>query len=325
MVGSSEKVGTDTNILGKTKQKRKHALIQMVWERRRRRKSVVKKECADWPEFCHSCGTVPGIMWCRQTWRDNWSRLSRCQSYSPCPTHPQLNAATNNNNVNKVYHLAPQNTHPSPCFVCLVMLLVKVLLSVYAHFAVLGLVISNSKSAHLVWLPRDQLYRRYKMHEDSIKFWKSLWPWPWKLLPNLLTKYSSLGWWTVQFNLPPKDQQFSRYGRNNHIWLYEHSLWPWTWRQQTNLLAWHCDLEDSKQFFFPMTLWLMMLHHHTKLGYKMFSSSEDIIRTNIDILYLCCNLDLECSRKRTRKLYSPMDDERRHKHTSAFDTKSSSG
>ena len=103
----------------------------------------------------------------------------------------------------------------------------------------------------------------------------------------------------------------------------------------------HCDpeLEDSKpiflhdtvtlkianNFFFPMTLWLMMLHHHTKLGYKMFSSSEDIIRTNIDILYLCCNLDLECSRKRTRKLYSPMDDERRHKHTSAFDTKSSSG
>ena len=33
--------------------------------------------------------------------------------------------------------------------------------------------------------------------------------------------------------------------------------------------------------FFCMTLWLMMLHHHTKFGNKMFCSSEDIIWTKI--------------------------------------------
>ena len=45
------------------------------------------------------------------------------------------------------------------------------LLSVYAHFVVLDLAIINRKSAHLVWLPRDQWYRRYKIHKDSIFFW----------------------------------------------------------------------------------------------------------------------------------------------------------
>ena len=34
--------------------------------------------------------------------------------------------------------------------------IVIMLLSVYAHFLILGLVIINSKSVHLVWLPRDQ-------------------------------------------------------------------------------------------------------------------------------------------------------------------------
>ena len=30
-----------------------------------------------------------------------------------------------------------------------------------------------------------------------------------------------------------------------------------------------------------MTLWLMMLHHHTNFGIKLICSSEDIIQTNI--------------------------------------------
>ena len=54
----------------------------------------------------------------------------------------------------------------------------KVLLSVYAHFVVLGLVINKSKSAQRVWLPRDQWYKRYEIHEDSIKFAPSLRPLP---------------------------------------------------------------------------------------------------------------------------------------------------
>ena len=55
--------------------------------------------------------------------------------------------------------------------VCLVIVQVKVLLSVYAHFVVLGLIIMNNKSAQLLWLQRDQWYRRYNIHKDSIKFW----------------------------------------------------------------------------------------------------------------------------------------------------------
>ena len=43
----------------------------------------------------------------------------------------------------------------------------------------------------------------------------------------------------------------------------------------------HLDLEDSKQFLFRMTLWLILLHHQIKFGNKVFYGSEDIIRTNI--------------------------------------------
>ena len=46
----------------------------------------------------------------------------------------------------------------------------------------------------------------------------------------------------------------------------------------------HCDLdfEDSNNNKnYCTTLWLMMLHHHTKFGNKMFCDLEDIIQTNI--------------------------------------------
>ena len=33
------------------------------------------------------------------------------------------------------------------------------------------------------------------------------------------------------------------------------------------------DLEDSKQFLFCVTLWLILQHHHTKFGNKMFCGS----------------------------------------------------
>ena len=44
----------------------------------------------------------------------------------------------------------------------------------------------------------------------------------------------------------------------------------------------HCDpaLEDSKPIFLH-DLWPMMIHHHTKFGYKRFSSWGDIIQKNI--------------------------------------------
>ena len=46
---------------------------------------------------------------------------------------------------------------------------------------------------------------------------------------------------------------------------------------------------------FCITLWLMMMHHNNKSGNKMFSGLEDIIWTNINIVTLCCDLDLEYS------------------------------
>ena len=55
-----------------------------------------------------------------------------------------------------------------------------------------------------------------------------------------------------------------------------------------------CDLEIANQSF-CMPLRLMMMHHNTKFGTNMFGRLEEIIWTNIDILALRCDLDLECS------------------------------
>ena len=44
-----------------------------------------------------------------------------------------------------------------------------------------------------------------------------------------------------------------------------------------------------------MTLWLMILHYHTKFGNKIFCGSEDIIWTNINILTFHCDVEPECS------------------------------
>ena len=65
----------------------------------------------------------------------------------------------------------------------------------------------------------------------------------------------------------PRNQQFRRYSR----------------KSQFDHMSLSCDLslEDSKQSFPHMTLWLMMLHYYTKFGNKMFCSSEDIIQKNI--------------------------------------------
>ena len=43
-----------------------------------------------------------------------------------------------------------------------------------------------------------------------------------------------------------------------------------------------CDLDiEHSEPVFRMTLWLMMLHNHTRFGDNMFCGSEDIVRTNI--------------------------------------------
>ena len=42
-----------------------------------------------------------------------------------------------------------------------------------------------------------------------------------------------------------------------------------------------------------MTLQLIMMHHNTEFGNKMFGGLEDISWINMDILTLRCDLDLE--------------------------------
>ena len=54
------------------------------------------------------------------------------------------------------------------------------------------------------------------------------------------------------------------------------------------------DLENSKTIF-SHALRLKMMHHDTKLGNNVFGGLEDIIWTNIDILTLCYDLDLQHS------------------------------
>ena len=65
--------------------------------------------------------------------------------------------------------LARRNTHHRPLF-ALVIPKVKVPSQYIPTLLYLVLVINNSKSAHLVWLPRDQWHWRYKIHKDSIRF-----------------------------------------------------------------------------------------------------------------------------------------------------------
>ena len=98
----------------------------------------------------------------------------------------------------------------------------------------------NSKSVHLLWMQRDQWYRRYKIYKDSIKFWAFTVILTLKRTIYFLHKALQLMmmYHPIKFGCK-EDQHFSRYGRNSHIWSNEPTLWPWTWRQQTNLLAWH--------------------------------------------------------------------------------------
>ena len=187
----------------------------------------------------------------------------------------------------------------------------------------------NSKSAHL-WLLRDQWYRRYKIHKDSMKFWT---------FTVILTLKTSLIFTqsTPTYDDVPSNyiwlqkDQHSRYGRNSHIWSNEPSMWPWTWRQQTNLLAWHsgpwlciiiptlvtkgsvveemlsrwtftgilnipCDFDfdhNSAIQSFHKTIQLMIMCHQTKLSSKRISSSDDTLKSHILIWSFTVTLTLK--------------------------------
>ena len=58
----------------------------------------------------------------------------------------------------------------------------------------------------------------------------------------------------------------------------------------------HLELLKITHHSFCMSLWPMMMYHHTKFGYERFSSSGILTaQTFNDILNLHCDLDLECS------------------------------
>ena len=55
---------------------------------------------------------------------------------------------------------------------------------------------------------------------------------------------------------------------------------------------------------FRVTVWLILQHHHTKFGNKMFCGLEDSIRTIFtDNVNLRCDLDLE----RSNPIFFPQD------------------
>ena len=62
-------------------------------------------------------------------------------------------------------------------------------------------------------------------------------------------------------------KKISRYARNGYIWSNQPSVWP-------------LNSKTSNQSS-CITLWPMKLHHHTKFGYRRFSSWGDIVQMNI--------------------------------------------
>ena len=67
----------------------------------------------------------------------------------------------------------------------------------------------------------------------------------------------------------PRNQQFRKYSRKTHSFII-------------SALAVTLTLKIApKKCFFHKTLWLMMLHHHTNFGIKMFCELENIVQTNI--------------------------------------------
>ena len=70
--------------------------------------------------------------------------------------------------------------------------------------------------------------------------------------------------WTLD-DLPSNYVWLQEYSRQSYFDYTELSLWPLLWKQK---------------HIFHMTLWPMMVHIHTKSGYKRLCRSEDILGAN---------------------------------------------
>ena len=66
--------------------------------------------------------------------------------------------------------------------------------------------------------------------------------------------------------------------------LLSNQVWLQTDQSSFDYISLHCDLdtEESELIFFCTTLWLMMMHHHTKFGNKMLGILAGINWTNLN-------------------------------------------
>ena len=182
-------------------------------------------------------------------------------------------------------HPTSHPTHPNPHPLSVpsntVSLTVSLLLSVHAYFLVLGLVIINSKSADLIWLPRDQLYRGYKIHRDSIKFWTCT--------VILTLKKIKLLHKTFQLMMMYYLTKCSKEKISSSVDMVETVILDYMNIHSVTVTL-NLKTENKSSC---MMLWPMMIHHHNKFGYKRFSSWGDIVQINI---CLFCDLDLDHNR-----------------------------
>ena len=133
----------------------------------------------------------------------------------------------------------------------------------YAHFVVPGLVIMNSKTAHLVWLPRDQWYRRYRLRKASKKFWTCI------VILTLETAISFLHV-TPQLIIMYRPIQCGCKKISSSADMVESHIWLWALTVTLSLNQSPC-----------LTLWPTMMHQRSKFGYRRFSIWGGIVQMNI--------------------------------------------
>ena len=125
----------------------------------------------------------------------------------------------------------------------------------------------NDVSSDQVWIPRNQQFRKHSRKSYILIIWA--------LAVTLLLKIahtkksaSHSGSWCciIVPSLPIECSVIQKISSEDVV----------------TEISPHCDLdiEHTEQFFLHGTL-VMMLHHHTRYGYKTFLGSEEIIWTNI--------------------------------------------
>ena len=105
------------------------------------------------------------------------------------------------------------------------------------------------------WLQKVQLFRIYCLDKHSLIFWTLTVPLTLNAVIQFLHKDTPANNDLLSNQVwLQKDQQFTKYSRIVIFWSYETLLWHWPSKYTNQSLH--------------KTLPLMMMHHHTKPGYK---------------------------------------------------------